>query len=130
VLPPITRADMSGIAIYEPDDMMHGLLREWLSEAGHAVRESKLPSVPAGGVDLAIVSISRPKQQGDVLIRRVRALHPRIPIIALSSQARAGLCSAACTARTLGVERLMAKPLRRSELLAAVQAVSERRQTP
>jgi DNA-binding response OmpR family regulator len=120
---------MSGIAIYERDDMMHGLLQEWLYEAGYAIRESTPPSVPAAEVDLAIVSISMPKQEGDALIRRVQALHPSVPIIALCSQARSGLCSDGATARGLGVERVMAKPLRRSELLATVQAIIGPRQT-
>jgi DNA-binding response OmpR family regulator len=121
---------MSAIAVYEPDDMMQGLLLEWLNGAGYAVRESTLSSLPGAGVDLAIVSLSMPKQEGDALIRRVRALHPRVPIIALCSQARSGLCSDGATARALGVERVMAKPLRRGELLAAVQAVIDPQEAP
>lgn len=121
---------MSGIAIYERDDMMRGLLQEWLSGAGYALRESTLSLAPVSGVDLAIVSLSMPKQEGDALIRRVQALHPRTPIIALCSQARSGLCLDGATARALGVERVMAKPLRRGELLDAVQAVIGSRQAP
>jgi DNA-binding response OmpR family regulator len=121
---------MSGIAIYERDDMMRALIREWLNGAGYAVRESTAPSVPAARVDVAIVSISMPKQEGDALIRRVQALHPRTPIIALCSQARSGLSLDGATARALGVERVMAKPLRRGDLLSAVQSVIESRELP
>jgi DNA-binding response OmpR family regulator len=109
---------MAGIAIYEPDDLMRELLREWLTAAGYAVRESLGfdPSVP----DLAIVSVERPKSQGEVPVRGLQHESPGTPIIALSSRARSGLCSNGAAAQALGVERLLAKPLRRHELLVAV----------
>jgi len=31
---------MSGIVIYEENDLMRALLKEWLSEAGYRVREA------------------------------------------------------------------------------------------
>jgi DNA-binding response OmpR family regulator len=114
---------LSAVAIYERDDLMHGLLREWLSGAGYAVRDSLVPSDPAAAVDLAIVSITMPKQESNAMLRGVQSLHPRIPIIALSSQARSGLSSDGTAARALGVERVLAKPLTRNELVAAVHAV-------
>lgn len=114
---------LSAVAIYERDDLMHGLLREWLSGAGYAVRDSLLPSHPAAAVDLAIVSITMPKQESNAMLRGVQRRHPRIPIIALSSQARSGLSSDGTAARALGVERVLAKPLTRNELLAAVRDV-------
>jgi DNA-binding response OmpR family regulator len=109
---------MAGIAIYEPDDLMRGLLREWLTAAGYTVRESldSDPSVP----DLAIVSVERPKSEREVLVRGLHHESPGTPIIALSSRARSGLCSNGAAAQALGVERLLAKPLRRHELLIAV----------
>jgi DNA-binding response OmpR family regulator len=109
---------MAGIAIYEPDDLMRELLREWLTAAGYAVRESlgSDPSAP----DLAIVSVERPKSEGEVLVRGLQHESPGTPIIALSSRARSGLCSNGAAAQALGVKRLLAKPLRRHELLVAV----------
>jgi CheY-like chemotaxis protein len=109
---------MSGIAIYEPNDLMRALLKEWLTAAGYPVRESldSDPSVP----DLAIVSVERPKSENEVLVRCLRQEAPGTPIIALSSRARLGLCSNGAAAQALGVERLLAKPLRRHELLMAV----------
>ena len=113
---------MGGIAIYERDDLMYELLREWLTGAGYAVRD--LPrGFDALDPDLAIVSVSGPRFESEILIRGVQQLYPGTPIIALSSQARAGLCSAGAAARALGVERVMAKPLGRCDLLAAVETV-------
>ena len=113
---------MGNIAIYEHDDLMYGLLQEWLCEAGYAAP----PPDPDADVDLVIVSLTMPKQESGVLIRKLQGLHPGVPIIALTSQARSGLCSDGATARALGVERVMAKPLRRTELLTAVQALLAR----
>jgi DNA-binding response OmpR family regulator len=110
---------MGRVAIYEPDDLMRGLLREWLTAAGYAVRDSIRGSdltVP----DLAIVSVETPKSESEVLIRALQHDFPGTPIIALSSRARSGLCSNGAAAQALGVARLLAKPLRRHELLVAV----------
>jgi len=114
---------MGNIAIYERDDLMYALIREWLGGAGYTVQVSASPSDLPAGVDLVIASLTMPKQTSGAVIRTVQQHHPRMPIIALCSQARSGLSSDGATARALGVARVMAKPLRRSELLAAVQAV-------
>jgi DNA-binding response OmpR family regulator len=114
---------MSSIAIYETDDLMCGLLREWLSGAGYAVRDGVTPHDPVAPAELAIVSVSMPKQESEALIRSVRRVHPKSAIIALSSCARSGLSSNGAAARELGVERVMAKPLTRNELLLAVESI-------
>jgi DNA-binding response OmpR family regulator len=114
---------MGSIAIYERDDLMSGLLREWLTNAGYSVQGcGAFPDRPSR-VDLVIVSIASPQQQSEACVHRVRSAHPGVPIIALSSQARSGLSSTGATARALGVEHLLAKPLTRHELLAVVESV-------
>lgn len=114
---------MAIIAVYERDDLMYGLLREWLSGAGHAVRDSTSAQGAIPRADLVIMSISMPKGETQVLIRGMQRIHPGAPIIALSSQARLGLSSNGVPARELGVERVMAKPLTRKELIAAVDEI-------
>jgi DNA-binding response OmpR family regulator len=118
-----TTDDMRYIAIYERDDLMHGLLREWLLAAGYCVTDMTARTDPIADVDLAIVSIAAPNPENEVLIRGARCVHRRAAIIALSSQARSGLSSNGAAARALGVERVMAKPLARTELLAAVESI-------
>jgi DNA-binding response OmpR family regulator len=113
---------MGGIAIYERDGLMRDLLREWLTAAGYAVRDTTPgcePTVP----ELAIVSVETPKPEDAVLIHGLRRNYPGTPIIDLSGWARSGLCSNGGAAHALGVERLLAKPLLRHELLMAVDAV-------
>jgi len=115
---------MSSIVIYEADDLMRGLLQEWLTGAGYrasAVVPCGLP--PPAAADLVIVSIGMPKHTGSRVVDKIRAAHPGTPIIAISAQFRADLSTAGTTAQSLGVAQVIAKPLSRDALLAAVSAI-------
>jgi DNA-binding NtrC family response regulator len=112
---------MSGIAIYEEDQLMRALLQEWLCSAGYHVHATPLSKGPASRVDLAIVSISSPKHAGAHMLREVQAAYPGKPVIALSGQFRGGLSTAGPAAQSLGVAQVIAKPLTRDALLGAVQ---------
>lgn len=114
---------MATIALYERDDLMYGLLREWLNSAGHVVRDSTSGQGAIPRADLVIMSISMLKGETQLLIRGMQRIHPGAPVIALSSQARLGLSSNGVLARELGVERVMAKPLARKELITAVDDI-------
>ena len=115
---------MSGIVIYEENDLMSGLLKEWLTQAGYRVREAAPRAVQrADAEDLVIASISSPRQAGAQMLRDIQAAHPGTPLIAISGQFRSGLCATGSTAQLPGAEQLLAKPLTRGELLAAVRAI-------
>ena len=101
---------------------MRDLLREWLTAAGYTVRDAA-SDAGAPAPELAIVSVETPRLENAVLLHGVRRNYPNTPIIALSGWARSGLSSNGGAARELGVERLIAKPLLRHELLMAVDAV-------
>jgi DNA-binding response OmpR family regulator len=103
---------------------MRALLKEWLSEAGYCVCASAASGGQRGDTaDLVIVSVCMPKQAGVKLVHEIQKAHPGKPLIAISGQFRAGLSAAGATAQALGVQRLIAKPLSRAELLEAVRAV-------
>jgi CheY-like chemotaxis protein len=122
--PPDRIGTMSDIVIYEENDLMRALLREWLSQAGYRVREAAAPGLrPAGTEDLVIVSVYMPKQAGAQLVREVQAAHPGTPVIAISAQFRSGLSAVGTTAQMSGVARVLAKPLTRGDLLEAVRAI-------
>jgi CheY-like chemotaxis protein len=115
---------MSNIVIIEEDDLMRGLLKEWLSAAGYAVRERGLHQPPAGdGTDLVIVNLYMPRLAGVEVVRAVQQAHPGTPVIAISAQFRPGLDGSWWAARALGVRQLMAKPFTREDLLGAVLGV-------
>jgi DNA-binding response OmpR family regulator len=111
----------SCIVVYEEDDLMRALLKEWLSQAAYRVLDGRQrKAVGEVAADLVIVSIYMPKQAG-VLLREIRAAHPHTPLIAISGQFRSGLPAAGMAAQMLGVQRVLAKPLERSDLLEAVR---------
>src|SRR5207302_9126535 len=104
---------LSSIVIIEEDDLMRGLLTEWLSAAGYAILgRSPNGSAPAPP-DLVIVNLYMPRQAGVDVVRSVQQAHPGIPVIAISAQFRAGLDSSWWAARALGVRQLIAKPFTR-----------------
>jgi DNA-binding response OmpR family regulator len=114
---------MSTIVIYEADDLMRGLLQEWLTGAGYRVGAATLCGPRPLAADLVIVNIGMPKQAGSRVAEEIRAAHPGTPIIAISAQFRADLSTAGTTAQSLGVAQVIAKPLSRDTLLAAVRAI-------
>jgi CheY-like chemotaxis protein len=115
---------MPVIAIYEEDDLMRALLKEWLSDAGYRVHATDPRGAQVGGAaDLVIVSVYMPRQAGAQLVRVVQAAHPDTPLIAISAQFRAGLSGMGATAHTLGVQLVIAKPLSRGDLLDATQSM-------
>jgi CheY-like chemotaxis protein len=68
---------MSGIAIYEENDLMRALLKECLSEAGYRVVEAVPGGVQrGGGENLVIASVYMPKHAGARLLREVQTAHP------------------------------------------------------
>jgi CheY-like chemotaxis protein len=111
---------MSGIVIYEEDDLMCALLQEWLRTAGYRVRAGAQRGDTA---DLVIASVYMPKQAGAQRVREIQTAHPGTPLIAISGQFRSGLSAVGSTAQTLGVRQVIAKPLTRCDLLEAVRAV-------
>jgi DNA-binding response OmpR family regulator len=113
---------MSGIVIYEENDLMRALLAEWLSEDGYRVRSATPREMHPGDAELVIASVYMPKQAG-ALLREIKAANPGAPLIALSGQFRAGLSARGEAARALGVQQVLAKPLHRDELLNAVRAM-------
>jgi DNA-binding response OmpR family regulator len=115
---------MAHIALYEKDDLMRSLLKEWLSEAGYRVSAvGPGEASPGTDTDLVIVSIYMPKNGGAQLVRQIQAAHPGAPVIALSGQFRSGLSTVGATARELGVRQVIAKPLSRGDLLEATRAI-------
>jgi DNA-binding response OmpR family regulator len=118
------------IGVYERDELMRALLREWLSGAGYHVRDLESAADPTDAVDLVLVSIAMPREGSDVLLQRAQAAHPHSPIIVLTSRARSGLSSGGAAAQVLRVERVMAKPVERGELLAAIHDIVGRQPRP
>jgi DNA-binding response OmpR family regulator len=112
---------MPSIAIYEDDDSMRALLKEWLAEAGYHVIDARHAMPPPEPADLVIVSVSMPVNEAIRRVRKIQAIYQGVPVIALSSQFRSGLSDTGASAYLLGVRRLIAKPVAREEFVSAVR---------
>ena len=115
---------MKQIVIYEEDYLTRTLLQEWLSEAGYGVSLRTLRGANCKrAADLVIVSVYMPKHAGALCIGDIKRAHPGTPLIAISGQFRSGLSAGGATAQSLGVQKVIAKPLIHRELLEAVQGI-------
>ena len=116
-------AIMSHIIIIEKDQLMRGLLAEWLSDEGYRVstRDGSRATM-AGTPDLVIVDVYMPRHIGGTKMRALQSAFAGVPIIAISGQFRPGLAAAGSAARALGVHQVIAKPFCRDELVRAVRA--------
>jgi CheY-like chemotaxis protein len=113
-----------GIVILEDDKLMRELLVEWLRAEGYSVRADGLGVAQSPTrTDLVIVDVYMPRHEGASRLRAVKAAYPETPLIAISGQFRSGLIGSCNTAAALGVHQVIAKPLTRRELLAAVHGV-------
>ncbi|HEV7394238.1 MAG TPA: response regulator [Burkholderiales bacterium] len=113
---------MSGIVIIEDDELIHALLKEYLSEAGYLISSAGSADT-AATPDVVITDVYMPRSTGMEKLQAIRAAHPGTPLIAISGQFCSGLASCRATADALGVKRIIAKPFSRDELLEAVRHV-------
>ena len=61
------------IAIYEEDDLMRGLLEEWLTGAGYRIRKAAAHAArDSRAARLVIASIYMPKHMGTRLVEGIR----------------------------------------------------------
>ncbi len=115
---------MSRIVIIEDDALMRSLLVEWLTAEGYAVGTDAGGEPDAGGAAaLVILNLYMPRQVGTSRLDAARRAYPGVPIVAISGQFSAGVHCAGATARTLGVEGVIAKPCTREALLDAVRSL-------
>jgi len=120
---------MARILVIDDQPQIRDNCREALEEAGHTVM------VAADGregvrlyhrapVDLVILDLYMPEQDGLATIRELRATAPRLPIIAMSGGGMmAQPVSFLDIARRLGAVRTFEKPIRLDELLEIVTDV-------
>jgi DNA-binding response OmpR family regulator len=114
---------VSNIVIIEEDDLLRGLVKEWLSAEGHTVVERRLCAPSSGAhADLVIVDLYMPRWTGCDVVDAVKQAHPGAAVIAMSGQFSSGLARSRRTAQMLGARQLLVKPFTRLELLSAVRA--------
>jgi DNA-binding response OmpR family regulator len=119
---------MSDILLIDDNDLMRGLVSEWLEGSGYTVRYAANSAAALAHLELyptalIIMDIAMPKHCGKLMVKVLRRKYSRILIIAASAHFHLGLTQSPAAARQLGADRLLAKPFSRKDLLDAVREV-------
>jgi DNA-binding response OmpR family regulator len=115
---------MSMIVVVEEDAAMRTLFCEWLTGAGYTVRGRSARGASAEpGVDLVVVDLGNIHAQGALTAQLARSIYPGAALVGTSAQLSRTLPGDSSRARTFGVDRLVAKPCSRDELVTAVNEI-------
>jgi two-component system, chemotaxis family, chemotaxis protein CheY len=127
---------MARILVIDDHPHIRDLFREALEDHGHIVEVAAdgvagVRCYQQAPVDLVIVDLSMPEQDGLETIRQLRRETPHLPIIAMSgSLATEQPTSHLTLAHHLGATRTFQKPIPLRELLAMVEDVLRPTGTP
>ena len=136
---PASRAPRA--VIVDVDPPLASLLVEWLADAGVdavvadagwdvVVADAGIEAVGADAgtttastpaFDLALVDVPFPRQGGSARLRALARSVAGAPVLALSPTFFAGVAASGTVARELGVAGVLATPVRRDALVAAVR---------
>jgi DNA-binding response OmpR family regulator len=120
------------IAVVEDHDDLREAMAEVLTNQGHTVlpmptAESYAEMVIKSPIDLAIIDINLPGEDGISLTKRLRHACPTLGIIIVSAR---GLVQEKTQGYESGADIYLTKPVALQELAAAVQSLGHRLKTP
>lgn len=120
--------DPRPILVVDDDPKIVRLVRTYLERDGHRVTEAAdggqaLDSIAAEPPALVVLDLMIPEVSGLDIIRRVRAVGVRTPILVLSAR---GLTSDRITGLEAGADDYLPKPFSPAELVLRVQRLLER----
>jgi two-component system KDP operon response regulator KdpE len=112
------------ILVIDDEPPIRKLLRTGLSTQGYAILEAPnaaaaLEILGRDRVDLVILDLGLPDVRGHDLLRAIRARHPELPVVVLSSRTDE---SGKVEALDLGADDYVTKPFGMAELLARLRA--------
>lgn len=116
------------ILIIDDDAAVSRTLSLILTRAGYKVStvtsaRKGLEMLTAGSFDLVLTDIIMPELDGIEAIRRIRADHPELRIIAMSGGGQIDKADFLHMAEVLGADRVLEKPVRSERLLELVKDV-------
>lgn len=123
---------MAKILVVDDIAELRDILRQHLEAVGHGVEEAcdataAMAMLSTAVFDLVITDILMPGADGFELLNALRRSHANLPVIATSGGGRMLDAEMALRlSRDLGAFGMLRKPVRRSELLEAVEAALAR----
>ena len=116
---------MAKILIIDDDQMVSATIELLLLKAGHTVTLAGngnlgVASFKSAPADLIITDIIMPEKEGIETIQEIRAISPKVPIIAISGGGRTKNYDFLRMANKLGANEVLKKPFANDELLTLV----------
>ena len=116
------------ILIIDDDDLVRATLSRILIAESYVVIEAMdgnegIKKYQDGEIDLVITDILMPEKEGIETIKELRNSGGKAKIIAISGGDRSGSKMYLRMAEKLGADGILAKPIRRQELLAKIEEV-------
>ena len=117
---------MARILVIDDDKIMNSMVVQMLKEAGYEVKSALdgkhgLKLLDAKTFDLIVTDIIMPEIEGLEMIRVVRAINRKIPIIAISGGGKMRPENYLKMAQGLGADYTFEKPFGKDPFLAAVR---------
>jgi DNA-binding response OmpR family regulator len=121
---------MARVLIIDDDTSTRDVLCQLLRREGYEAVEAcsgreGVQCAQAAPMDVIILDMLLPDQNGLEVVRELRLLDPAVPIIAISGGGHTGTWDLLRVAGTFGVQRMFQKPFRLPELLQAVRDLTQ-----
>jgi CheY-like chemotaxis protein len=116
---------MAKVLVVDDDQAILDIIKLWLENEGHAVSlamdgDEALDSLNNEEFDVMITDLIMPKTEGIQLILEIRRTHKNIGIVAISGGGRNG-ANYLESAKKLGANSILSKPLAQSDVISAVE---------
>ncbi len=116
---------MARILIVDDTADMRELLKNIVELAGHQVVEAEsgragLERFAGQPADLVMTDIIMPYMDGNELIAKLRAVAPKVKIVAVSGGGRVRNLGVLQVAQKFGADRVLSKPFRKEDVLRVV----------
>lgn len=121
---PAASPTLPRILVVDADDAMRALLDQWLGDEGFEAVHAG--SADSGAVELAIIDIPQPRQDGASRVQAIAGNYPQVPVLAVSSAFFPGIERCPVATSRLGVAAVMAKPMSREPLMREVRRLLQR----
>jgi CheY-like chemotaxis protein len=124
---PRREKSMANILLIDDNPELRDILRKHLETHGHRVTAARngdegLALLAGSGFDIVLTDILMPQRDGVEVLREAKRRWPDLPVIAISGGGWIGATELLGMAERLGADKVLQKPVRRDDLIAAVDA--------